>query len=46
MKVKESGAEEESNQHDEQKFEEQTLMLTCDRGSKVHIPNYTNDGAG
>ena len=44
--MNESGAEEESNQHDEQHFEEQTLLLTCDRGSGVHISNYTNDGEG
>ena len=27
-------------------FEEQTLVLTCDRGNRVHIPNHTNDGEG
>ena len=27
-------------------FEEQTLVLTCDKGSGVHIPNHTNDGEG
>ena len=44
--MKESGAEEELNQHNEQHFEEQTLMLTYDSCCRVHIPNYTNDGVG
>ena len=44
--MKKSWAEEESNQHDEHNFEEQTLVLTCAKGSGVHIPNYTDDGAG
>ena len=46
LKENKSGAEEEQNQHNKQHFEEQNLMLTCDRGIEVHIPNYIDDGAG
>ena len=41
--MKDAGAEEESNQHYEQQLDEQTLMLTWDRGSGVHNTYYTDD---
>ena len=44
--MNESGAKEESNQHNEHHFEEETLVLTCDRGCGVHLSDYTKDGAG
>ena len=41
--MKESGVEEELNQHYEQQLEEQILVLIYDRGSGVHNAYYTDD---
>ena len=41
--MKDLEAEEDLNSHQEQQLEDQTLMLTYGKGSKVQHAYYTND---